>query len=186
MSRRTRLSTAAAAVALAVAAPLLATAPAQATTAPATVITAGAVDAAKKPAAKARPWPRGKVPTGLSPATLRLVRKHATPRYGSTSYNRWYARMVMKRLYGWEGYQYDALRMLWNKESRWQHWVRSPGGTYVGIPQTTLGTAAALGFSPARYVREPEIQIQAGLKYIKQRYGSPNSAWGHSVGSGWY
>jgi hypothetical protein len=36
------------------------------------------------------------------------------------------------------------------------------------------------------YLTNPATQIKWGLGYIKDRYGTPCSAWNHSQNTGWY
>ena len=38
----------------------------------------------------------------------------------------------------------------------------------------------------ADYYTNGKTQIRWGLKYIKNRYGSPSKAWSHSQSKGWY
>lgn len=124
--------------------------------------------------------------TSLSASALAEVRANAKYRFASVEYNQWYAKEYMRRVYGWGDSHFNSLKTMWWKESNWRHDVCSPGCKYVGIPQTTLATAQRLGYSSSSYQANPETQIQAGLKYIKQRYGSPNAAWGFWLSNGWY
>ena len=64
---------------------------------------------------------------------------------------------------------------MWIGESHWQY--REVTGKYVGIPQTTPGVANKYGFSWSSYRANPEVQIEVGLRYIRDRYGSPCAAW---------
>ena len=63
-------------------------------------------------------------------------------------------------------YQMSCLSKLYGKESAWNYKARS--GSHYGIPQ-----------GRSEYLRDalPEQQIQWGLKYIDNRYGSPCKAW---------
>ena len=38
----------------------------------------------------------------------------------------------------------------------------------------------------ADWATNPATQIEWGLGYIADRYGSPCGAWGHSQANGWY
>jgi hypothetical protein len=63
-------------------------------------------------------------------------------------------------------YQMICLSKLYGKESAWQS--DAVNGSHYGIPQ-----------GRSEYLRDasPEQQIQWGLKYIDNRYGSPCKAW---------
>lgn len=63
-------------------------------------------------------------------------------------------------------YQMSCLSKLYGKESAWNYKARS--GSHYGIPQ-----------GRSEYLRDalPEQQIQWGLKYIHNRYGTPCKAW---------
>ena len=62
--------------------------------------------------------------------------------------------------------QMNCLSKLYGKESAWNPSARS--GSHYGIPQ---------GRSIYLKTALPEQQIQWGLKYIDNRYGSPCAAW---------
>jgi hypothetical protein len=80
---------------------------------------------------------------------------------------------------GWPASQWPSLQKLWTQESGWDaNSVNSSSGAY-GIPQSLgHGNPFPLG------VAGP--QIQWGLNYIKERYGSPSGAWAHEVSNNWY
>ena len=63
-------------------------------------------------------------------------------------------------------YQMSCLSKLYGKESAWQS--DAVNGSHYGIPQ---------GRSIYLKTATPEQQIQWGLKYIDNRYGSPCKAW---------
>jgi hypothetical protein len=62
--------------------------------------------------------------------------------------------------------QMKCLGLLYGKESAWNYKARS--GSHYGIPQ---------GRSIYLKTATPEQQIQWGLKYIHNRYGTPCAAW---------
>jgi hypothetical protein len=81
-----------------------------------------------------------------------------------------YARTVAQNKYGWGPSEWASLRTLWNNESGWNFKAENPKSGALGIPQ-------ALGHTlPPGYANDPAVQIQWGLDYIKQRYGSPSKA----------
>jgi hypothetical protein len=61
--------------------------------------------------------------------------------------------------------EYRCLELLWNKESRWNPRADNPKSTAYGIPQLLKLKA-----------RDPYIQIDLGLKYIKHRHLTPCKA----------
>ena len=85
---------------------------------------------------------------------------------------------------GWTGGQWDSLRQLWERESNWNHLARNPSSGAYGIPQALPGNKMASAGSD--WQTNPGTQIRWGLGYIADRYGTPSSAWGHEVSSGWY
>ncbi|MFD1934117.1 transglycosylase SLT domain-containing protein [Nonomuraea mangrovi] len=84
---------------------------------------------------------------------------------------------------GWSRAHFACLERLWARESGWNHRAGNGSGAY-GIPQALPGHKMA---SAGRDWRtNPKTQIKWGLSYIKQRYGSPCSAWAHFQSRGWY
>ena len=61
--------------------------------------------------------------------------------------------------------EYRCLELLWDKESRWNPRADNPKSTAYGIPQLLKLKA-----------RDPYIQIDLGLKYIKHRHLTPCKA----------
>ena len=61
--------------------------------------------------------------------------------------------------------EYRCLELLWNKESRWNPRADNPKSTAYGIPQLLKLKA-----------KDPYIQIDLGLKYIKHRHSTPCKA----------
>lgn len=94
------------------------------------------------------------------------------------------ARVIAAQTYGWTGLQFSCLDRLWTRESRWNYRAQNPSSGAYGIPQALPGSKMASYGSDWR--TNPVTQIKWGLSYIKSRYGSPCSAWGHSESYGWY
>ena len=86
--------------------------------------------------------------------------------------------------YGWSENDFDCLVKLWNKESGWNVYAKNSSSGAYGIPQALPGSKMASAGSD--YLNSYETQVDWGLSYIKGRYGSPSSAWSHSVSTGWY
>lgn len=73
---------------------------------------------------------------------------------------------------------------LWNRESRWLWYAENASSGAYGIPQSRpADKMAAFG---ANYRDDAAVQIDWGLWYIAQAYGSPSKAWQHSEQVGWY
>lgn len=87
------------------------------------------------------------------------------------------------QLLGEDKTEMAALENLWGRESGWDPDAQNPGSTAYGIPQFLDSTWAATGIAKTD---DPYLQIQAGLIYIEDRYGSPSRAWAHSQATGWY
>jgi resuscitation-promoting factor RpfB len=79
--------------------------------------------------------------------------------------------------------QFACLDQLWSRESGWNPNASNPSGAY-GIPQALPGSKMAS--AGADWATNPDTQIRWGLSYIRSVYGSPCSAWNHSLSSGWY
>lgn len=90
-----------------------------------------------------------------------------------------YAMKAMQR-YGWGNDQFSALDVLWGqRESGWDPNADNPHSTAAGIAQkmqSVHGPVESTG----------EGQVDWGLHYIKDRYGSPEQALAHSIKYGWY
>ncbi|MGY1714469.1 transglycosylase SLT domain-containing protein [Geodermatophilus sp. SYSU D01106] len=81
------------------------------------------------------------------------------------------------------GEQFSCLESLWGKESGWNPNAQNPSSTAYGIPQFLDSTWASTGIAKTS---DGYRQIDAGLIYIEERYGSPCAAWAHSQSTGWY
>ena len=79
--------------------------------------------------------------------------------------------------------QFQCVRKLWYKESRWNPQAISRTHDY-GIPQRHMKKASKE--AKAEFLSNPYSQILWGLGYIEHRYGSPCKAWAHSQRKGWY
>jgi hypothetical protein len=79
--------------------------------------------------------------------------------------------------------EFSCLENLWGKESGWNPDAQNPTSTAYGIPQFLDSTWAGTGVAKTS---DGYRQIDAGLIYINNRYGSPCAAWGHSQANNWY
>lgn len=86
--------------------------------------------------------------------------------------------------FGWDQNQWDCLDNLWERESNWDHTAENPSSGAYGIPQSL--PADKMAESGSDWRTNPATQIDWGLNYIDDRYGSPCAAWSHSESTGWY
>jgi nucleoid-associated protein YgaU len=84
---------------------------------------------------------------------------------------------------GGDGSQFGCLESLWGKESRWNPNAQNPNSTAYGIAQFLDSTWAGTGIAKTS---DPYRQIDAGLIYIQNRYGSPCAAWAHFQAKNWH
>ena len=69
-------------------------------------------------------------------------------------------------------------------QSSWLWYAENASSGAYGIPQSLpADKMAAFG---ANYRDDAAVQIDWGLWYIAQAYGSPSKAWQHSEQVGWY
>lgn len=74
---------------------------------------------------------------------------------------------------GWTGAEWTALEKLVQNESAWNPSAQNPTSTAFGLFQFLNSTWAGTGFSKSS---DPQVQTEAGLKYIASRYGTPSAA----------
>ncbi|MCG8152837.1 lytic transglycosylase domain-containing protein [Pimelobacter simplex] len=86
--------------------------------------------------------------------------------------------------FGFSSDQFGCLDSLWTRESNWRVNADNPSSSAYGIPQALPGSK--MSSEGSDWATNPATQIRWGLGYIKNRYGSPCSAWGHSESVGWY
>ena len=86
--------------------------------------------------------------------------------------------------YGWSDGQFSCLDSLWTRESNWNYRAENPSSGAFGIPQALPGDKMASAGSDWR--TNPATQIEWGLGYISDVYGTPCGAWEHSQSVGWY
>ena len=125
----------------------------------------------------------------------RPVEKKAEPRKTSTSSTSTKSAPVpsgsvkqigqqMAAARGWTGSEWTCLDLLWQRESGWNPSASNPSSGAYGIPQALPGSK--MGSAGSDWATNPATQIEWGLGYIADRYGTPCGAWGHSESVGWY
>jgi hypothetical protein len=86
--------------------------------------------------------------------------------------------------FGWGPEQMQSLTILWEKESNWSTTAVNPSSGAYGIVQSLPGSKMAT--IAADWETNFRTQIDWGLKYIKERYGSPANALGFHYANNWY
>ena len=86
--------------------------------------------------------------------------------------------------YGWAPGQMPCLQKLWTKESDWRTTATNPSSGAYGVVQSLPATKMAS--AGADYMTNYRTQINWGLNYIKQRYGSPCGALNFHYAHNWY
>jgi hypothetical protein len=86
--------------------------------------------------------------------------------------------------FGWGTDQFRCLDLLWTRESGWRADAYNRSSGAYGIPQSLPGSKMAV--AGADWRTNAATQIDWGLSYIANRYGSPCSAWAHSEAYNWY
>lgn len=81
--------------------------------------------------------------------------------------------------YGWDQGELNALIELWMRESGWNPQADNPTSSAAGIAQKMTSIHGAL--EPT-----PQGQIDWGLEYIVDRYGSPSAALNFHNRNNWY
>lgn len=95
-----------------------------------------------------------------------------------------YAHDLVINTYGWTEDDYNALVKLWTKESDWNPNSHNKSSGAHGIPQSL--PVSKMASEGDDYYTNGYTQIRWGLKYIKQRYGTPSKAWQHFLSKNWY
>lgn len=86
--------------------------------------------------------------------------------------------------YGWSSTEFSCLDQLWTGESGWQTTADNPTSSAYGIPQALPGDK--MSSAGADWATNAATQIEWGLGYIRDSYGSPCSANSFKLGNGWY
>jgi hypothetical protein len=94
------------------------------------------------------------------------------------------ARQILKNKFGYGSSQFDCFNNIIMRESMWKVNATNPSSGAYGIPQALPGSKMASEGSDWR--TNPATQIIWGIKYMKDRYGSPCAAWSFKSSHGWY
>lgn len=107
------------------------------------------------------------------------VSGHVSPPHGP----RQIARFMLPHFH-WGPHQFRYLDWLWSHESGWNRYAANPYSGAYGIPQAMPGGQMASAGRGWRW--NAHTQIRWGMRYIRERYGSPRRAWQHETSYGWY
>lgn len=91
--------------------------------------------------------------------------------------------------YGWSEADFTALVEIWTKESGWSPTADNPTSDAYGIPQAMYDPNVhpeLFSGQYASYKTNWKTQVDWGLNYIKNRYGSPSAAWSFWQSNHWY
>ncbi|MFF2314693.1 hypothetical protein ACFVTE_00300 [Arthrobacter sp. NPDC058097] len=130
------------------------------------------------PVAKAAPAPAVKVAAKVAPAKAAApvalndpagAQAYAASKLGS---------------FGWSADQMQCLKRLWTKESEWRTTATNASSGAYGIVQSL--PAEKMATAGADYRTNYRTQINWGLDYIKERYGSPCGALDWHLAHNWY
>jgi hypothetical protein len=94
------------------------------------------------------------------------------------------ARQILENKFGYGSSQFGCFDNIIMRESKWDINATNPSSGAYGIPQALPGSKMASEGSDWR--TNPATQIIWGIKYMKDRYGSPCGAWGFKSSHGWY
>lgn len=86
--------------------------------------------------------------------------------------------------YGWAADQMQCLQTLWTKESNWTTTATNASSGAYGIVQSL--PAEKMASAGADYLTNYRTQINWGLDYVKERYGSPCGALNFHYANNWY
>ena len=94
-----------------------------------------------------------------------------------------YAKKLAWNEYKWGDKQFACLDLLWTKESNWRSNAVSKTHDH-GIPQRNMPDASK--DQRLDFLADPKSQIEWGLNYISERYGSPCQALDFHERRNWY
>jgi len=113
------------------------------------------------------------IPASLAAATTPLSR---TPHQ--------IARHMLIHHFRWKAWQFKYLDRLWTLESGWNRYATNPYSGAYGIPQAFPGQKMAS--AGPNWRSSARTQIRWGMRYIKERYGTPYWAWQNERRYSWY
>lgn len=82
-----------------------------------------------------------------------------------------------------EGWEWECLEILWEKESGWRSTAQNPRSTAYGIAQFLNSTWSLTDYEKSS---DAYIQVDAGLQYIYNRYGDACTALQFHIRNNYY
>ena len=137
----------------------------------------------KKTSANKLKKTNNKIKKTISKTTKSNIKKVSNKKVSKSDYKK-YAHDLVINTYKWSEADYSALVKLWNKESGWNPNSHNSSSGAHGIPQAL--PASKMKSEGSDYYTNGYTQIRWGLKYIKNRYGTPSKAWRHFQNKNWY
>ena len=107
----------------------------------------------------------------------------AAPAQAATTGGAAPAQSTAKKMIG-DSAQYQCFSKIVQHESNWNHRATNASSGAYGLVQALPGSKMASAGSD--WKTNPATQIQWGLDYMKDRYGSPCGAWDFWQSNGWY
>lgn len=106
----------------------------------------------------------------------RVVAKPTKATMAQKHNNRMMAMKFARYGWNWDATQRKCIRLLFTKESRFDHLAKNQqGSSAYGIAQMLKETS-----------RDPAVQILNAYRYIEHRYQTPCLAWKHHQRRNWY
>ncbi len=87
-------------------------------------------------------------------------------------------------VHGWAPSEMQCLQKLWTRESDWKTTATNPSSGAYGVVQAL--PAEKMATAGADYRTNYRTQINWGLKYVQDRYGSPCGALNFHYANNWY
>lgn len=108
----------------------------------------------------------------------KTVKKNKRVRYNVGEIQSYAHQLVIE--YGWSESDYQALVLLWYRESGWNPNAYNKSSGACGIPQSKPCSKMAKFGRDYRF--NYKVQVRWGLDYIKKRYGTPSEAYRKFLG----
>ena len=108
---------------------------------------------------------------------------HAAPAQASTVTSASQAKAIAHKMIP-DAAQFNAFSKIVEHESGWDVDATNASSGAYGLVQALPANKMASAGSD--WKTNPKTQIEWGLDYIADRYGTPCAAWGHSQSVGWY
>lgn len=100
------------------------------------------------------------------------------------------AKKMANEFYGWGADEFSFINEIVMGESEWDPTAVNPTRPAYGIAQTMMdahfGSDWKTDPAAQRFINDPIYQIAWMLKYITDRYGTPQAALDHKRNTGWY